>query len=136
MTGFSRRSLLGPHAVLEAPARVQGSLYDFGEYPGLVADQAGWVAGELYRIGDLAERLLALDRVEGYDPTDEAGSLYVRRRTSVRLADGASREAWLYVYNGPPGRGPRIASGDWRAHVGARVARSGAEPRGGLRCRP
>jgi gamma-glutamylcyclotransferase (GGCT)/AIG2-like uncharacterized protein YtfP len=128
MTGFSRRPLLGPQAVLEAGGRVRGSLYDFGDYPGLVLDDAGWVAGALYRIGDLPDRLPRLDRVEGYDPADEPGSLYVRRRAPVHLADGATREAWLYVYNGPAGRGPRIPSGDWRAHLrvrGARGARNG-----------
>jgi gamma-glutamylcyclotransferase (GGCT)/AIG2-like uncharacterized protein YtfP len=125
MTGFVRRPLLGPAAVLEGPARVRGSLYDFNEYPGLVLDDAGWVVGELYRLPDLAARLPALDRAEWYDSADEAGSLYVRRSAAVTLADGSARDVWLYVYNGPPGRGPRIPSGDWRARVLARGAVSG-----------
>jgi gamma-glutamylcyclotransferase (GGCT)/AIG2-like uncharacterized protein YtfP len=128
MTGFSRRPLLGPMAVLEAPGRVRGSLHDFGDYPGLVLDDAGWVAGELFRIPDLADRLPAVDRAEGYDPADDARSLYVRRRGSVRLDEGSSLDAWLYLYNdlwGPPGRGPRIPSGDWRAHLAARGALPG-----------
>jgi gamma-glutamylcyclotransferase (GGCT)/AIG2-like uncharacterized protein YtfP len=126
MTGFSRRALLGPSAALEGRGRVRGSLYDFGEYPGVVLDDGGWVAGELYRVPDLTARLPALDRAEWYDPADDAGSLYVRRRVPVRLDDGDVREAWIYVYNrplgGPPGRGPRIPSGDWRAHLAARGA--------------
>lgn len=128
MTGFSRRPLLGPMAALEAQGRVRGSLYDFGEYPGLVLDDAGWVAGELYRIPDLAARLHALDRAEWYDPANGARSLYVRRRGPVRLDDGSSLDAWLYLYNdpwGPPGRGPRIPCGDWRAHLAARGALPG-----------
>jgi gamma-glutamylcyclotransferase (GGCT)/AIG2-like uncharacterized protein YtfP len=125
MTGFVRRPLLGPAAVLVGPARIRGSLYDFGEYPGLVLDDAGWVVGELYRLPDLVARLPALDRAEWYDPADEAGSLYVRRSAAVTLADGSARDVWLYVYNGPPGRGPRIPSGDWRARVLARGAVSG-----------
>jgi gamma-glutamylcyclotransferase (GGCT)/AIG2-like uncharacterized protein YtfP len=125
MTGFSRRPLLGPSAALEGRGCVRGSLYDFGEYPGVVLDDDGWVAGELYRVPDLTARLPALDRAEWYDPTDEAGSLYVRRQAPVRLDDGETREAWIYVYNGPPGRGPRITSGDWRALVAARGAAGG-----------
>jgi gamma-glutamylcyclotransferase (GGCT)/AIG2-like uncharacterized protein YtfP len=125
MTGLSRRPLLGPAAVLEGRGRVHGALYDFGEYPGVVLDGSGWVTGELYRIADLARRLPALDEAESYDPADEAGSLYLRRPAPVVLADGSSREAWVYVYNGPPGRGPRIPSGDWRTHVAARGAVSG-----------
>jgi gamma-glutamylcyclotransferase (GGCT)/AIG2-like uncharacterized protein YtfP len=122
MTGFSRRPLLGPSATLEGRACARGSLYDFGDYPGGVLDDGGWVHGELYRVPDLAARLPTLDRAEWYDPTDEAASLYVRRRAAVRLDDGETREAWIYVYNGPPGRGPRIVSGDWRAQVAARSA--------------
>ncbi len=128
MTGFSRRPLLGPMAIQEAPGRVRGSLYDVGDYPGLVLDDAGWVAGELFRIPDLAARLNDLDREEGYDPADDARSLYVRRRGAVRVEDGSSLDAWLYLYNdpgGPPGRGPRIPSGDWRAHLAARADLSG-----------
>jgi gamma-glutamylcyclotransferase (GGCT)/AIG2-like uncharacterized protein YtfP len=126
MTGFSRHPLLGGDAVLEGAARLRGSLYDFGEYPGVVLDDrdgGGWVAGELYRLRDLAARLAELDGAEGYDPADEARSLYVRRRASVLRADGARPDAWVYVYNDPwgaPSRGPRIPSGDWRAHLGAR----------------
>ncbi len=125
MAGFSRRPLLGPSAAFEGRGRVRGSLFDFGEYPGLVLDDDGWVVGELYRVADLAGRLPALDCAEWYDPADEAGSLYLRRRAPVQLDDGQLREAWLYVYNGPPGRGPRIPSGDWRAHRAARGAAAG-----------
>jgi gamma-glutamylcyclotransferase (GGCT)/AIG2-like uncharacterized protein YtfP len=122
MAGFARRPLLGG-AVLEGAGRIRGSLYHFGDYPGLVLDDAGWVAGELYRVPDLAARLPALDRAEWCDPADEAGSLYLRRVVAVHLPDGAVREAWAYVYNerwGPArSRGPRVASGDWRAHLAA-----------------
>jgi gamma-glutamylcyclotransferase (GGCT)/AIG2-like uncharacterized protein YtfP len=128
MTGFSRRPLLGPIAILEAPGRVRGSLYDFGDHPGLVLDDAGWVAGELFRIPDLAARLHDLDREEGSDSADDARSLYVRRRGAVRVDDGSSLDAWLYLYNdrwGSPGQGLRIPSGDWRAHLAARGALPG-----------
>ncbi|MBI3456918.1 MAG: gamma-glutamylcyclotransferase [Candidatus Rokubacteria bacterium] len=125
MTGFARRPLLGAAAVLEARGRVRGALYDFGEYPGLVLGGTGWVSGELYRIRDLAKRLPTLDRTEGYDPASEAGSSYVRQRVAVLIGDGSTREAWVYVYNGPPERGPRVESGDWRAHVVERGAVSG-----------
>jgi gamma-glutamylcyclotransferase (GGCT)/AIG2-like uncharacterized protein YtfP len=73
-------------------------------------------------VSDLAARLPALDREEWYDPSDADRSLYVRRRVSVQLDDASAREAWVYVYNGPPGRGPSIPSGDWRAHRAARGA--------------
>ena len=64
MTGFSRRPLLGA-AVLEGGGRIRGSLYHFGDYPGVVLDDRGWVTGELYRVPDLAARLPELDEPSG-----------------------------------------------------------------------
>ena len=90
MTGFSRRPLLG-EARLEGPARIRGSLYHFGEYPGLVLDGRGWVAGELYHVPDLPARLPILDREEWCDPEDETGSLYVRRTVPVHADGGEVR---------------------------------------------
>ena len=126
MTGFSRRPLLGA-ALLEGRGRIRGSLYHFGEYPGLVLDEGGWVAGELYRVPDLPARLPALDREEWCDPADEAKSLYFRRAVAVHGVGAEARQAWVYAYNERFGaaasRGPRIESGDWRAHLtGARGA--------------
>ncbi|HSE96341.1 MAG TPA: gamma-glutamylcyclotransferase family protein [Methylomirabilota bacterium] len=134
MTGFGRRPLLGA-AILEGPARIRGTLFDFGEYPALVLGGGDWVRGELYQVPDLGTRLPHLDREEWYDPTDEARSLYVRRRVAVERPDLSAPDAWVYVYNGPPGRGPRIPSGDWRAHLAARAAgtRCDAPPIGGQR---
>ena len=124
MTGFSRRPLLGG-ALLEARGRIRGTLLDLGEYPGVLLDSGGWVVGELYRVPDMVKRLSGLDRAEGFDPADEATSPFVRRRVAVLVGDGSTREAWVYVYNdrgGPAGPPPRIASGDWRAHVTKRGA--------------
>lgn len=123
MTGFPRRPLLGA-AVLEGPGWIRGSIFHFGEYPGVVLDDRGWVTGELYRVPDLTARLSALDEAEWHDPADEAGSLYLRRTVPVHLPGGERvEEAWVYVYNerfGPAGsRGPRIEFGDWRAHLAA-----------------
>ena len=49
----------------------------------------------------------------------------MRRTVPVETAGGPTRDAWVYAYNerfGPAaGRGPRVESGDWRAHLaGAR----------------
>ena len=120
MTGFSRRPLLGG-ALLEGAGRIRGSLYHFGDYPGIVLDDGGWVSGELYRVPDLPARLPVLDREEWCDPADETRSLYLRRTVPVHAAEGEVREAWVYAYNerfgAAAGRGPRVESGDWRAHL-------------------
>jgi gamma-glutamylcyclotransferase (GGCT)/AIG2-like uncharacterized protein YtfP len=133
MTGFERRPLLG-EAILEGLGRIRGSLFHFGEYPGVVLDGRGWVSGELYRVPDLPARLPVLDREEWFDPADETGSLYVRRAVPVHGLGGEVREAWVYAYNERFGaaasRGPRVESGDWRAHLtGALGTHSVEDPR-------
>ncbi|MEM7567887.1 MAG: gamma-glutamylcyclotransferase family protein [Pseudomonadota bacterium] len=90
---------------------LQGRLYDLGDYPGLLTARPGCVHGEFLRI--IAPSLSdALDAFELYDPRDEAGSLYLRRRVILLRP---RRLAWVYIYNRTP-HGPVIPLGDWRRH--------------------
>jgi gamma-glutamylcyclotransferase (GGCT)/AIG2-like uncharacterized protein YtfP len=55
----------------------------------------------------------ALDAYEGYDPSDIAGSLFVRTRTPATLSDGRLIDSWIYVYNQDPVAAPPIKSGEY-----------------------
>lgn len=97
--------------------RVPGTLYDLGPYPGLVPGH-GEARAELYRIDD-ARVLARLDRYEGYDPLDEAHSLFIRRPVHVPRhahSAAASLAAWVYVYNGSVAGRPEIAGLGWPEH--------------------
>jgi len=83
---------------------VAGTLYDLGEYPGLVAEGAARVPGLLIELADEA----ALALLDAYEGVDEG--LYARIRTPVRLDTGDEVEAWVYVYLRPVDGRPRIAS--------------------------
>jgi gamma-glutamylcyclotransferase (GGCT)/AIG2-like uncharacterized protein YtfP len=85
-------------------ATVRGRVYDLGYYPGAVLDPAvrTTIAGTVLRLPDDPSVLAALDAYEGYVPTDRARSLFVRARTSARLADGRRLACWVYVYNADP----------------------------------
>jgi gamma-glutamylcyclotransferase (GGCT)/AIG2-like uncharacterized protein YtfP len=105
------------------PREIHGSLYDLGEFPGLVLGQGG-VAAELFRIRDLSV-LLRLDKYEEYDPAKPEQSLF--RRSTIRLpryrAPIANRlrgnptiDAWIYVYNRPIDGKEKIGEPSWQEH--------------------
>lgn len=83
---------------------VAGTLYDLGEYPGLVAGGATRVPGTLIELADDA----ALTLLDAYEGVEEG--LYARVRTTVHLDTGDEVAAWVYVYLRPVDGRPRIAS--------------------------
>jgi gamma-glutamylcyclotransferase (GGCT)/AIG2-like uncharacterized protein YtfP len=100
---------------------VSGALFDMPQtplreyaYPALV-EGPGRVAVEVYRLpGD--EVLAALDALELYDPSDEAGSEYLRR--AVAVFEGPVSRAYAYLYHGAREElGGAIATGDWLASL-------------------
>jgi gamma-glutamylcyclotransferase (GGCT)/AIG2-like uncharacterized protein YtfP len=97
-------------------ARVRGSLYDLGAYPGLSDDDAGTVIGEVYQVD--APTLAQLDRIEGFRPHDPEGSLYQRRvMDACLIASGETLITETYVYNQDLSGVARIPHGDYRRHL-------------------
>jgi gamma-glutamylcyclotransferase (GGCT)/AIG2-like uncharacterized protein YtfP len=101
-------SITFPDARFIAEARVNGSLYDFGPYPGLILDgSSSTVTGEAYEVDD--QLLEQLDDFEG-------SSNYHRQPVEISFAD-EKRMGWTYEPN------PEfyalvtpITSGDWIEH--------------------
>ena len=99
---------------LVSTATVRGRLYDFGEYPGALLDEAaGAIVGELLELPTDATLLNALDHYEGIDETEPSKSLFVRARCRAALPDGHDVDAWIYVYNQSVSAARLIASGDY-----------------------
>ena len=122
MAGFDRRRRAGIDTKLRYMGRgsIQGALFDLGLYPAAVPAPDGHVWGEVYEMADAGVVLAALDDIEGYRHEDPDKSLYMRAQADVALPDGTQARAWVYFYNAPLGRAPRIASGDYLEHVKVR----------------
>jgi gamma-glutamylcyclotransferase (GGCT)/AIG2-like uncharacterized protein YtfP len=121
MAGFDRRRRAGIDEKLRYVGRaaIRGAMFDLGLYPAVIPASDGRIWGEVYEMSEPATVLAALDEIEGYRHDDPDRSLYTRLRTEVTLPDGGTAQAWVYFYNAPLGKAPRIASGDYLEHVKA-----------------
>jgi len=92
-----------------------GMLYDFGNYPGAVFDEASSskVFGRVYQAPCDGLPLAELDRYEGYDQISPEAGEYVRRCRNVTLESGDVLECWAYDYNWSTAGFLAIASGRW-----------------------
>jgi gamma-glutamylcyclotransferase (GGCT)/AIG2-like uncharacterized protein YtfP len=98
-------SIRFPNSKFIAEAKVNGSLYDLGPYPGLLLNQSNSpVMGEVYEVDD--NLLNQLDEFE-------ASSNYLRRQVEISI--GAQRtKCWTYEPNPDYYRLHKlITSGDW-----------------------
>jgi gamma-glutamylcyclotransferase (GGCT)/AIG2-like uncharacterized protein YtfP len=91
-------------------ATVRGRLFDFGQYPGLVPDEAGTpVQGDVYEIDPAL--IAVLDEIEQVYPGVEG--LFVAHEVSVEL-DGVATTCRFYPVTKNAVKGlPEIRSGDW-----------------------
>jgi gamma-glutamylcyclotransferase (GGCT)/AIG2-like uncharacterized protein YtfP len=122
MAGFDRRRRAGIDSKLTYRGRgsIRAALFDLGIYPAAVPAPEGVVWGEIYEMAEPDAVLAALDDIEGYRIDDPDKSLYARDQAEVTLPDGSIERAWVYFYNAPLGRAPRIASGDYLEHTKVR----------------
>ena len=102
-----------------AKGSVRGELYDLGQYPGAVFQNGtnGRVIGTVLRLPrrkDLNDHILrVLDDYEGVDPDNPKRGLFVRREMPVRTRNGRRLKCWVYEFNGDPGEGKLIPSGQF-----------------------
>jgi gamma-glutamylcyclotransferase (GGCT)/AIG2-like uncharacterized protein YtfP len=118
-TGFNRTTRAGIDAFLKfiGSASIGGKLFDLGIYPAAVPATDSRVWGEVFEMIDPPKVLDALDRIEGHRPAEPERSLYNRVEVAATMDDGRSEKVWVYFYNAPLGRAPRIRSGDYLKHL-------------------
>ena len=98
-------SIRFPSSRFVAEAKVSGSLYDLGAYPGLLLNEPNsMVIGEVYEVDD--EILKRLDDFE-------SSSHYWRKQVKISLGI-QSKKCWVYAPNPEAfSRQIIITSGDW-----------------------
>ena len=103
MRGFDHpmAQLLSRSADFLGTATCRGRLYRIKHYPGLVLsdDPDDVVFGELYRLREHDALLAEFDMYEACGAGFPEPTEYIRRMLDVTQEDGASGEAWTYVYN-------------------------------------
>jgi gamma-glutamylcyclotransferase (GGCT)/AIG2-like uncharacterized protein YtfP len=103
--GAGAMSIRFPSSKFIADAKVSGSLYDLGAYPGLLVNESNsLVTGEVYEVDDGI-----LNELDDF----EASSNYWRKQVEISL-DTHRKVCWTYEPK-PEFYAPRtlITSGDW-----------------------
>jgi gamma-glutamylcyclotransferase (GGCT)/AIG2-like uncharacterized protein YtfP len=116
-----RHGIAAPERI--GAAFVNGLLFDFGNYPGLVLDDAGArILGDVYRIDDAL--VPVLDEIEDVYPGVEGLFRSHRLHVEVDLLDERQHvDCLIYPVSAAAVRGlPRIESGDWVTHRATRDA--------------
>ena len=92
----------------------QGRLYLIESYPGAVpSDEADErVFGDLYQVSHTVA-FDTLDTFEGIGADFAAPTEYVRQEVPIKLPDGTTLLAWIYLYNWSLEGKKRILSGDF-----------------------
>ena len=100
------------------PAKVQGRLYDLGEFPAALpsTSEEAFIYGELYAIKNTNEfdfAIAQLDDYEGISPEESEDTALFRRELAKVYLAGGETEAWIYWYNrAGAAEHPVVASGD------------------------
>ncbi|MBS1503578.1 MAG: gamma-glutamylcyclotransferase [Bacteroidetes bacterium] len=94
--------------------KVQGRLYDIGDYPGavLTSGEEEYVYGTILKLTDPEETLIVLDEYEGFGEDLLQPNEFIRVLTSAETALGIM-DCWIYLYNLPIDGIKRIVSGQY-----------------------
>jgi len=83
---------------LVGEAFIFGSLYDLGDYRGLILKGDSKIFGQILEIPKESEVLQKLDEYEGFYPNNLKKSLFRRVKALAYFGDEAI-ETWVYEYN-------------------------------------
>ncbi len=79
------------------PARIQGQLWDFGQFPAAVEGE-GIIKGMVVRANVPFNYLHALDHYEGYHGEDNPYNYYFRKSVVAIDFNGNKVDCWVYFF--------------------------------------
>ena len=94
--------------------RIQGKLYDIGEYPGAILLNEGneYIYGSILEMDNPGDVLAIIDMYEGFGDDQPQPNEFIRVLTEAVTGSGPVA-CWIYVYNLPTENIPRIISGNY-----------------------
>lgn len=115
--GHPMRHKLLQYATYMENGWINGTLYDLGQYPGLVSGtHDNQVSGEIYRIAEVDPLLGILDEYEGCLPDAPLPREYVRSVATVKKSSGRIN-CWVYEYIGEVADKAIIHTGCYQQYV-------------------
>lgn len=83
-----------------AEGKINGQLYDLGEYPGAILslNNGEYIYGSIVRLSNPEKVLAVVDDYEGYGDEQEQPNLFVRVLAEVETEKGRVT-CWVYEYN-------------------------------------
>ena len=102
-----------------AEARMQGKLYQIGNYPGAIASNNAHhiVQGELYRVINSEKVFTLLDDYEECTEQHPYPHEYQRKKLTISMVGGGTVSAWVYIYNRDVAKLSHIACGDYLRYL-------------------
>lgn len=94
---------------------IQGRLYEIDNYPGLIlsSNSSDKVYGEIFLLEDFIAAIHKLDEYEDYFQDDLENSLYVRQVEQIKIKEGETKKAWVFIFNKEVDEKKRIISGNY-----------------------
>jgi len=109
---------LNKHCKFINRGKVNGRLYDIGEYPGAVVDSADerFIHGGIFMMDEPEAILKVIDDYEGIGELYDHPQEYTRELVDILTVNGAEN-CWMYLYNLPVSKYRQIIGGNYMQYL-------------------
>jgi len=118
-TGNDMSNLLKQDAHFVDDAIYNGKLYMVEDYPGIIpsSNQSDKVDGEVYQLNEPDKLLQILDEYEECGKEFPTPTEYMREIQDIKLKNGKTCKAWVYIYKRSVENLEQIISGNFKEYI-------------------